>query len=61
MKFLKRVARRLAALVPTLLLLLGAAAVSYGVAMIYVPAGVICGGALAITGGVLMVRGGDVP
>ena len=61
MNVVKRVAHGLLSLIPTLLIVLGAAAVSYGVAMIYLPAGIICAGILAATGGVLMVRGGDSP
>lgn len=59
MKLIKRAATWFALLLPTLLIVLGAAAVSWGVAMIYVPAGVICAGILAVTGGVLMIRGGE--
>ena len=61
MNVVKRVAHGLLNLIPTLLIVLGAAAVSYGVAMIYLPAGIICAGILTVTGGVLMVRGGDSP
>lgn len=45
-------------MLPTGLLVLGAAAVSCGIGMIYLPAGVIAAGALAIVGGVLLIRGG---
>lgn len=48
----------LSAMLPTILLVLGAAAVACGVAMIYLPAGVITAGALAIVSGVLLIRGG---
>lgn len=48
----------LSAMLPTLLLVLGAVAVSCGVAMIYLPAGVIAAGVLAVIGGVLLIRGG---
>lgn len=46
------------AMLPTAMLAMGAVAVSCGVAMIYLPAGVIMAGALAIIGGVLLIRGG---
>lgn len=39
-----------------ILLLLGAAALVYGIAMVNVPAGFIAGGILAIAGGVLMLE-----
>ena len=55
MKFLKK----LFDLLPTTLVVLGAAAVSYGVALIYLPAGIISAGMLAVIGGVLMMLGGD--
>lgn len=58
-KLLKALFSKIAPALPTSLLVLGAAAVSCGVAMIYLPAGVIAGGAFAIIGGVLMIRGGD--
>lgn len=41
------------------LLLLGAIALAAGVGMIYVPAGVIAGGVLAIAGGVLSLERRD--
>lgn len=46
------------AILPTILLVMGAVAVSCGVAMIYLPAGVISSGILAIICGVLLIRGG---
>lgn len=52
------IARILRTLLPTGLLLLGAATVSYGVGVIYPPAGIITAGLLAMTGGVLMIKGG---
>lgn len=55
MKFLKK----LFDLLPTALVVLGSAAVSYGVALIYLPAGIISAGMLAVIGGVLMMLGGD--
>lgn len=44
---------------PTLLLVLGAAAVTAGVGMLCLPAGVIAGGVLTMLGGVALIRGGD--
>ena len=55
---MKKLLKILSAMLPTILLLLGAVAVSCGIAMIYLPAGVITAGALAIVGGVLLIRGG---
>lgn len=52
------IANILRAILPTGLLLIGAAAVAYGIAMIYLPAGVIAAGSLTMTGGVLLVKGG---
>lgn len=52
------ISKGLSAMLPTMLLVLGAAAVSGGVAMIYLPAGVIAAGCLAIICGVLLIRGG---
>jgi hypothetical protein len=48
--------KKLTAYLPDLLLLAGACAVSYGTALIYLPAGFIMGGALALLGGVLLSR-----
>ena len=42
-----------------LVLLAGAAAVAVGTGMIYLPAGLIAGGGLAIAGAVLSMWGGD--
>lgn len=55
---MRKLLKILSAMLPTLLLVLGAAAVSCGIAMIYPPAGVIAAGTLAIVGGVLLIRGG---
>lgn len=44
-------------MIPDALMVGGAAAVSYGASMIYLPAGWIVGGALAIAGGALAARG----
>lgn len=52
------ISKGLNAMLPTILLVFGAVAVSGGVAMIYLPAGVIAAGALAIICGVLLIRGG---
>ncbi len=52
------ISRALNAMLPTILLVFGAVAVSGGVAMIYLPAGVISVGVLAIICGVLLIRGG---
>lgn len=54
---LRGVGKRLSAMLPTMLLVSGAVGVSCGVAMIYLPAGVIAAGVLAIIGGVLLIRG----
>lgn len=53
------ISKGLSAMIPTILLVLGAIAVSCGVAMIYLPAGVIAAGGLAIIGGVLLIWGGN--
>ena len=55
---MRKLLKTLSAMLPTLLLVLGAVAVSCGVAMIYLPAGVIAAGAIDIVGGVLLIRGG---
>ena len=55
---MKRLLKKVCALLPTGLLVAGAAAVSCGIAMIYIPAGIIAAGALSITAGVLLIRGG---
>ena len=46
------------AMLPTILLVFGAVAVPCGIAMIYLPAGVISAGVMAIICGVLLIRGG---
>lgn len=43
---------------PTVLTVIGAAAVSFGVWMIYPPAGLITAGLLAITFSVILILGG---
>lgn len=45
---------------PTGLLVLGAAAVSVGIGMIWLPIGVIVAGGMSIAGGVLMMMGRGV-
>ena len=52
------VTKGLCALLPTGLLVLGAVAVSGGIGLIYVPAGIIASGVLMITLGVLLILGG---
>lgn len=44
-------------LLPLLLLLAGAAAIAFGVWLIFEPAGYIAAGALLIVGAVMMIRG----
>lgn len=51
------VKRFLRAWLADLLLIGGAAAVTAGAALIYPPAGWICGGVLSIAGGILAARG----
>lgn len=51
-------ARRSRDLVTTLLELLGAAAIAYGVALIFLPAGIIVGGLLALALSYVIERGG---
>ena len=55
---MKKLLKTFGNLLPTILLVLGAVAVPCGVAMIYLPAGVIVAGGVAIVGGVLLIRGG---
>lgn len=59
-RFLKGTVKVLGAIVPTVLVLIGAVAAAVGVGMIYLPAGVITGGVLtAVCGVVLILGGGD--
>ena len=58
-KLLKTLAKGIGALLPVMLLILGALAVSYGAAMIYRPAGMIALGAFLLGFGALMILGGD--
>lgn len=50
---MKKLSKALSRLGPDLVLIAGAAAVAVGAGMIYLPAGLIAGGVLAITGAVL--------
>lgn len=54
----KRLLKCAGDMLPTGLLVLGAVTVSCGIGMIFIPAGVISAGGLAIIGGVLLIRGG---
>ena len=54
----KRLLKCVGDMLPTGLLVLGAVAVSCGIGMIYLPAGVVAAGVLSIIGGVLLIRGG---
>ena len=56
---MKKLLKTLSKLLPTGLVVLGAAAVSGGIAMIYLPVGITAAGLLAIAGGLLMILGGD--
>lgn len=49
--------KHLASLVPDLLMVGGAIAISVGAWMIYPPAGCVVGGLLALIAGVIMARG----
>lgn len=55
---MKRLLKTVGDMLPTGLLMLGAVAVSFGIGLIYFPAGIIAAGALSIIGGVLLIRGG---
>lgn len=50
--------KKIAGILPVLLLIIGAAAVAVGVWLIFEPAGYIVGGTLLIMAAVLMIRGG---
>lgn len=56
---MKRVVKSLVAHLSTLVFLAGAAAVTVGAGMIFLPAGFITGGVLAIVGAVLSMWGED--
>lgn len=55
---MKKLLKTAGDLLPTTLVVLGAVAVSVGIAMIYLPAGIIAAGILAAAGGVLLIQGG---
>lgn len=55
---MKKLRKALAKYAPDVVLIAGAAAVAVGAGMIYLPAGVITGGVLAIAGVVLSALGG---
>lgn len=48
----------LSALLPTGLLVMGAVAISCGIGLIYIPAGIIAAGILMMALGVLLIKGG---
>ncbi len=56
---MKKLVKGLATHLGELVLLGGAAAVSVGCGLIYLPAGLIAGGVLSIAGAVLSMWGGD--
>ncbi|GAB3416685.1 hypothetical protein NX774_12180 [Massilia agilis] len=49
--------KELFAHLPDILMLAGAAAISFGAGMVSMPAGWIVGGAFALAGGVILARG----
>lgn len=55
---MKSLVRALARLGADLVMVAGAAAIAVGVGMIYLPAGLIAGGVLAVTGAILHSLGG---
>ena len=57
-RFLKASRKALEAIMPTALVLIGAVAIAVGVGMIYIPAGVIAGGALEAVCGIVLILGG---
>lgn len=54
---LQRIARAAAGWLPDVLMLAGAASVSWGARMVYEPAGWMVAGVFALAGGVLLARG----
>lgn len=56
---MKRMIYGLMRQLPTLVLLAGAAAITVGAGLIYIPAGFITGGGLAVAGAVLSIWGED--
>ena len=55
---MKKLLKQLNEALPTVLLVLGAAAVSCGVAWLCVPAGIITGGCFSMAAGWLLIKGG---
>lgn len=55
---MKKLRKYLDTALPTVLLVLGAAAVSCGIAWICVPAGIIAAGCFSLAAGWLLIRGG---
>lgn len=53
----RRIIAAAAGWLPDALLIGGATSLAYGAGLIYLPAGFIVGGLVAITGGVLLARG----
>lgn len=56
-KYLKAGAAGFANWLPDMLMFGGAAGISYGASLIYLPAGFVVGGILAVVGGVVLARG----
>lgn len=56
---MKNIARSLAGHLAEIVFLAGAAAVSVGCGLVYLPAGLIAGGVLAMTGAVIAMAGGS--
>lgn len=54
---MKKLVKGLSSCMTEIVLLLGAAAVAVGTGMIFLPAGIIAGGVLAMAGAVLAVKG----
>lgn len=55
---MKELLKQLNDSLPTLLLVVGAASVSFGVALFCVPAGIITGGCFSMAAGWLLIKGG---
>lgn len=55
---MKKLFGAIGALLPTALMIIGAAAVAAGIGLIYVPAGIIAAGVLTIISGILLIKGG---
>lgn len=55
---MKKLLKQLDEALPTVLLVAGAAAVSYGVAWFCIPAGIITGGCFCMAAGWLLIKGG---